>query len=717
MERSRSKKLSLMTLRSRFLRGPVSFHNTANEQTPAMDFSATLERLRSQFHQVSLNDTELSFAKSSTSAYAFVGESLDRNAEEWPFDPRTPTGRPAALPSKISDRTILYVAFGVVSWVDGVTNQHPVTRHTPIFLAPVTFDPKARLLRRIHKSPSDLPAPNTPFIRWLSDSRRITAAIDTSAPTASAFTCHDPDFQFENSPDCYLGAFLSPARVLAESIDPTINPHILASPGLSLTIGHNIPDTYKSDPVEVDLSIFTKLDPDQAAALTTATSGQSFVLTGPPGCGKSEVISRIATAFARAGRSVVISAPINQALKSVRERTKQVDEITYIDSGSAPEFDTCDIVIYDEASRLTTAQAIPIAARARQLIIVGDPKQMTAPDNAPKIDEMDQSLIERHLALGVLPILHLRYHHRSQHNELIRYSNQVCYRSSLRLVPPAKRPPRSGNMIASVVDGYLEKRLDGYVNPVEADKLALHVIKAFLNDRGTGLKRSRMIIAMTPAQKAVICHAIARHASNNGIAVDDLSPNKNEQFLILDSSEVQGLERDEVYLSITFASCRDGTIPSTFPALESGATKRLNVLMSRARYATHLYHSIKIHQLSDSPSHQSLTTLLHILRLNVNARFALAERPKLQAFATRVAGDQFRHHYINEPRTRDLGVVHGVRGEDDPKGTYVFGIVIPPSNRPDILDMLTKRDWKIIQAEYVQQHRRYVIIRRPTEDP
>src|SRR5690606_35374326 len=101
----------------------------------------------------------------------------------------------------------------------------------------------------------------------------------------------------------------------------------------------------------------------------------------------------------------------------------------YVDINQEP----FDLVIFDEASQLPTCEAVGAIARAKQIIIVGDPKQMPPTNffSSVHTDEEDQnedleSILEDCGALCV-PSKQLRWHYRSKHESLIAFSNAKYY--------------------------------------------------------------------------------------------------------------------------------------------------------------------------------------------------------------------------------------------------------------------------------------------------
>ena len=101
-----------------------------------------------------------------------------------------------------------------------------------------------------------------------------------------------------------------------------------------------------------------------------------------------------------------------------------------------------DVVIFDEASQITTWDAVGAIARGRQTIIVGDPKQLPPTnffgrtDDDESNDEIEdhekdmESILDEAKASG-LPTLQLNWHYRSRHESLIAFSNWNYYGNNL----------------------------------------------------------------------------------------------------------------------------------------------------------------------------------------------------------------------------------------------------------------------------------------------
>ena len=110
-----------------------------------------------------------------------------------------------------------------------------------------------------------------------------------------------------------------------------------------------------------------------------------------------------------------------------------------------PSHEQFDLVIFDEASQIPLWDAVGAIARGRQLVVVGDPKQLP-PANffASNKDEEDDSMPEEHKDLeGLLDELlshqvrhkRLQWHYRSRHEGLIAFSNRQYYENELLTFP------------------------------------------------------------------------------------------------------------------------------------------------------------------------------------------------------------------------------------------------------------------------------------------
>lgn len=118
-----------------------------------------------------------------------------------------------------------------------------------------------------------------------------------------------------------------------------------------------------------------------------------------------------------------------------------------------------DVVIFDEASQITTWDAIGAIARGNQTIIVGDPKQLPptnffgraeSENENEEIEDHEkdlESILDEAKASG-LPTLMLNWHYRSRHESLIAFSNYHYYCNRLVTFPAADAENRGDKSLS-----------------------------------------------------------------------------------------------------------------------------------------------------------------------------------------------------------------------------------------------------------------------------
>src|SRR3546814_8258925 len=107
-----------------------------------------------------------------------------------------------------------------------------------------------------------------------------------------------------------------------------------------------------------------------------------------------------------------------------------------------------DLLVMDEASQIQPVDALGAVARAKQVVVVGDPKQLPPTaffakmTNSVNEDDDDEggrvtdieSILGLFTARG-LPWRMLRWNYRSRHQSLIAVSNRQFYENKLFIVP------------------------------------------------------------------------------------------------------------------------------------------------------------------------------------------------------------------------------------------------------------------------------------------
>ena len=264
-----------------------------------------------------------------------------------------------------------------------------------------------------------------------------------------------------------------------------------------------------------------------------------------------------------------------------------------------------DMVIFDEASQVHTEDAIGAIMRGKQVIIVGDTKQLpptnffatslndedfdTEDDSEAKDDDAGayESILDE--AVTVLPERSLRWHYRSRHEHLIAFSNIKIYNGSLVTFPSSKENvPDCGVEYIHVTDGVYD-RSGKRNNMVEARKVADLVfehIRKYPN-------RSLGVVTFSEAQQNAVDAAIRQKRYQNSAFEYFFVEDKEEPFFIKNLENVQGDERDTIIFSIGYAKDNKGMMYMNFgPLSRNGGYRRLNVAITRAKYNVKLVGSI-----------------------------------------------------------------------------------------------------------------------------
>lgn len=265
-----------------------------------------------------------------------------------------------------------------------------------------------------------------------------------------------------------------------------------------------------------------------------------------------------------------------------------------------------DLVIFDEASQVHTEDAIGAIMRGKQVIIVGDTKQLPptsffstslndedfdvdSDDDA--IEDNDAGAYESILdeALTVLPERSLRWHYRSRDERLIAFSNIKIYNSQLITFPSSTESISDwGVEYIYVKDGVYDRGRKKN-NIVEARKVADLVFEHFKKYPN----RSLGVVTFSEAQQNAVDAAIRQKRLQNSSFDNFFIEDKDEPFFIKNLENVQGDERDTIIFSIGYAKDSKGIMYMNFgPLSRDGGYRRLNVAITRAKYNVKLVGSI-----------------------------------------------------------------------------------------------------------------------------
>ncbi len=259
---------------------------------------------------------------------------------------------------------------------------------------------------------------------------------------------------------------------------------------------------------------------------------------------------------------------------------------------------TFDMVVFDEASQIPVWDAIGVIARAKQCVVVGDPKQMP-PTNFFQKGESDadeeesedlESILDECLAAGLYSA-YLSWHYRSRHESLIAFSNHNYYGDRLCTFPAARLSPRLGVAYHYVENGIYDAKASR-TNRAEAEALVDYVFERIADP--SWKRRSAGVVTFSMAQKTLIEDIFEERRAANPQYEDFFTDECEEPFFVKNLENVQGDERDVILFSVGYAKGPDGKFMMNFgPLNRSGGERRLNVAVTRAKEQVVVFASCK----------------------------------------------------------------------------------------------------------------------------
>ena len=263
---------------------------------------------------------------------------------------------------------------------------------------------------------------------------------------------------------------------------------------------------------------------------------------------------------------------------------------------------TFDLIIIDEASQLKSEDSLGALARGKQIVVVGDSKQLPpssyfehiGEDNIP--DDVDplsgtESILD--VCSRTYNSRMLKWHYRSQHQSLIAFSNNRYYDNRLIVCPsPYDDNAYYGIRYTYVKGATFQSGDGGGRNVMEAEAVAEAIIKHAKEHP----KLTLGVGTMNIHQKYEIEERLERATKADPVAreaVEKLNQLSDPLF-IKNIETIQGDERDVIFISTTYGP--DSETKKVFkrfgPINSKGGERRLNVLFTRAKVRMEIFTSM-----------------------------------------------------------------------------------------------------------------------------
>ncbi|WP_166347292.1 DUF4011 domain-containing protein [Phytoactinopolyspora limicola] len=247
-----------------------------------------------------------------------------------------------------------------------------------------------------------------------------------------------------------------------------------------------------------------------------------------------------------------------------------------------------DVVIIEDAARLTVAQAVPAIARGSRVVVIADddvalPAFTTAFEPAPDPDELegpwagDPPASVAEVLRPVLPTRHLHGQHRFRDDRLVGFAVQAGYANRLVTVPGAGGNER---VLLDLVDAPA-----GGDDPVDSSSAEVkRVVELVLQHLRNRPHESLGIVTLGPRHAERLDAALRRSLVRAPDVAPLLREDRAEPFFVKDVERAAGDVRDAIILSLGYGRSVDGRILYRFGALgRPGGERRLVSASTRAR--------------------------------------------------------------------------------------------------------------------------------------
>lgn len=353
------------------------------------------------------------------------------------------------------------------------------------------------------------------------------------------------------------------------------------------------------------------------------------------------------------------------------------------------DFRGFDLVVFDEASQMTTWDSVGAIARGKNVIVVGDPKQMpptnffsAAASNDDAEEEDLESILDQALAAR-LPLRRLMGHYRSKHETLIAFSNSKYYENSL-VTYPSSDTKESAVTLRRINGAYAKGK--GRNNPIEAKAVVDEIVRRLTNKKDSA-KTIGVVTLNTDQQRTIEDLLDDARRSHPSIEPYFQASENYDAIFVKNLESVQGDERDIIILSLGYGPTEVGgrTMSMNFgPLNKTGGERRLNVAITRATTEVLVFASFDSSMIDLSrTSATAVEHLKHYLEFAERGPRALAEQAtaaygidqfdsdfeQAVSFALREKGWKVQTQVGVSKFRIDLGVLH-----PDKPGVYLAGI-------------------------------------------
>ncbi|MBZ9867029.1 DUF3320 domain-containing protein [Mesorhizobium sp. CA15] len=311
--------------------------------------------------------------------------------------------------------------------------------------------------------------------------------------------------------------------------------------------------------------------------------------------------------------------PIRWVMKNAGSMVQRIKPVMLMSPISVAQFlppgsVDFDLLVIDEASQIRPEDALGVVARARQIVVVGDQKQLPPTsffdrlvDDVEDIEDEDEDAPLGATAADMESILSLcdarglrsrmlEWHYRSRDPSLIRVSNAEFYGDNLVLPPSPLQLDEDYGLKFRRVPGVYARGGSGLgrqgTNRIEAQA----VVQGMADHARSWPDLSLGVVAFSKAQADMLTELLELERRQDPVLDGFLREGQHEDVFVKNIENVQGDERDVILISVGYGPQEpNGQLTTmTFgPVNGEGGERRLNVLFSRARVRCEVFASFE----------------------------------------------------------------------------------------------------------------------------
>ena len=238
-----------------------------------------------------------------------------------------------------------------------------------------------------------------------------------------------------------------------------------------------------------------------------------------------------------------------------------------------------DFVVFDESSQLRIEDTFPALLRGKIIVVSGDTQQLPPSNYFRESDDSDDLSEKEESMTSLLEFCktssfqdhYLDIHYRSNHPDLIHFSNHAFYQKRLIPLPPQKKYTPI-QFIA--VNGLFVNR----TTIKEAQAIVDHLSNKVASNESLG------VATFSQSQQNLILDLILKRSITHSKFKAKIEALKENGFFVKNIENIQGEERNIMLISTTYGPNNTGKFNQLFGPLntKNKGHKLLNVVITRA---------------------------------------------------------------------------------------------------------------------------------------